>query len=236
MITASLSSVVGRVWSQIRRRLRGRFQPLEAKRQGELSYWENRAAVEGSLRSGHYEWFFTEHVGIDRAAYRDKRVLDVGCGPRGSLEWADDATERVGVDPLALAYRALGTRHHAMWYAGASSDALPFRDGHFDVVASFNSLDHVDDLESTIRELTRVLSPGGSLLLLAEVNQPATIVEPITLTWDTPSLFDSLRPVKVRSYEMSRGGLFDSIRADIAYDHTNTVRRTGVLSVVFTKS
>jgi ubiquinone/menaquinone biosynthesis C-methylase UbiE len=122
-----------------------------------------------------------------------------------------------------------------MTYTSASSDALPFRSDCFDVVSSFNSLDHVDDLAATIDELQRVLRPGGRLLLLAEVNQPATIVEPITLLWDTPDLFDSLEIVRVEHYEMVPSGLFDSLRIGRKYDHSNTAPRIGVISALFTK-
>lgn len=48
-----------------------------------------------------------------------RRVLDVGCGPRGSLEWADRARVRVGLDPLVDAYRELGVADHAMGYVAA---------------------------------------------------------------------------------------------------------------------
>jgi SAM-dependent methyltransferase len=217
-------------------RIRARLLPLRSKREGELRYWQDRVAIEGALAGGHYEWFFTDHFELDRETYVDRSVLDVGCGPRGSLEWADQARMRVGLDPLAWPYRSVGTGSHAMQYVGASSDAMPFQDGHFDVVSSFNSLDHVDDLERTTVELARVLRPGGVLLLLAEVNQPATIVEPITLTWETPSLFPTLEVVRVRRYEMTDSGLFDSVRAGTPFDDADPAPRTGVISVLFRKA
>jgi SAM-dependent methyltransferase len=41
---------------------------------------------------------------------------------------------------------------------------LPFPEGHFDVVLSSNVLEHVQNLPDTLRELTRVLKPGGTML------------------------------------------------------------------------
>lgn len=228
-------SSMSALWHTLLARVRTRLRPLQVKREGELTYWHERAALEGALTGDHYEWFFTEHFGIERATYAARRILDVGCGPRGSLEWAAHTAERIGVDPLALPYLSLGTRRHGMRYVGASSDALPFADEHFDLVSSFNSLDHVDDLGGTTEELARVIRIGGLLLLLAEINQPATIVEPITLTWDTPSLFPSLEPIHVRRYEMAADGLFDSVRAGVAYDDADPTRRTGVISAIFRK-
>jgi SAM-dependent methyltransferase len=211
-------------------RVHDRLRPAAAKRRGELRYWQERAGIEGSLRSSHYEWFFKDHFGLTDCSYDAAAVLDVGCGPRGSLEWATAAALPVGADPLAYPYRELGTARHRMLYVSASAGALPFRTGTFDVVSSFNSLDHVDDLRATVVELMRVLKTGGEFLLLAEVNQPPTIVEPITLTWDAPELFESLEIIEARHYEVFATGIFDSIRADARYDHTNPVPRTGALS------
>ena len=87
--------------------------------------------------------------------------MDIGCGPRGSLEWAEMATVRVGLDPLAESYRELGTEEHRMQYVASGSENVPFPDGTFDIVTSFNSLDHVHNLNKTIREIKRVLKPGG---------------------------------------------------------------------------
>ena len=48
-----------------------------------------------------------------------------------------------------------------MTYVAASSDAIPFPAEHFDVVCSFNSLDHVANLEKTIAENKRMVGPEG---------------------------------------------------------------------------
>ena len=53
----------------------------------ELLYWRLRKLDEGDLTNEHYEEFFTVYFGLSVADYKGKRVLDIGCGPRGSLEW-----------------------------------------------------------------------------------------------------------------------------------------------------
>lgn len=127
---------------------------------------------------GHYEYFFTEYFGLTREDYRGTAILDVGCGPMGSLEWADIARERVGLDPLSAYYRDLVGRAHAMIYVAAPSEAIPYEDGHFDTVASFNSLDHVDDVQQTIAEMKRVVSTHGRVLLIVEIGHAPTPTEP----------------------------------------------------------
>ncbi len=42
--------------------------------------------------------------------------------------------------------------------------ALPFADGHFDLVAAFDVIEHVEDDRRVFAELTRVLRPGGRLI------------------------------------------------------------------------
>src|SRR3954451_9057639 len=110
----------------------------------EMAYWRDRSSIEGGLSGGHYRYFFTEHFGLPESFYEGKRVLDVGCGPRGTLEWADMAAERVGVDPLVPRYRELGIDDHAMDYVAAGAEDMPFEDDSFDIVTTMNSLDHVD--------------------------------------------------------------------------------------------
>lgn len=44
---------------------------------------------------------------------------------------------------------------------------LSFRDGQFEIAGSFDVLEHVPDYRSALKELCRVLSPGGSLVLTA---------------------------------------------------------------------
>jgi len=113
--------------------------------------------------------------------YNGKRVLDIGCGPMGSLEWADMTARRVGLDPLARSYLTFGADQHKMEYVASGSERIPFDDGYFDVVSSLNSLDHVNDVYATIKEIKRVVRRGGLFLLMVEINHPPTVTEPITI-------------------------------------------------------
>jgi 2-polyprenyl-3-methyl-5-hydroxy-6-metoxy-1,4-benzoquinol methylase len=170
-------------------RVRCAFDSQFEKHEAELSYWRGRAAAEGTLRNEHYMPLYTDAFGLPTNFYSGKRVLDIGCGPRGSLEWCDMASERVGLDPLVPQYLKLGAIAHKMTYVAASSDRIPFPDAHFDVVTCLNALDHVDDLDSTIKEIKRVTRPGGRFLLSTEVNHPPTPTEPVSLSEDSLFLF-----------------------------------------------
>jgi ubiquinone/menaquinone biosynthesis C-methylase UbiE len=155
--------------------------PVRYKQRMELQYWLGRHAQEGRLTGRHYEYFYTTYFGLDRGAYEGRRVLDIGCGPRGSLEWISRQAHCVGLDPLVPQYRALGIDEHIMEYVHAGAEDMPFPDGHFQVVTSFNNLDHVDDVARAISEIKRVTASGGTFLLITEVEHEASPTEPQNL-------------------------------------------------------
>ena len=156
--------------------------PHAFKKHYELKYWKDRYSEEKSYFSNsHYEPLYTACYGLQQSDYNGKRVLDIGCGPRGSLEWADMTVQRVGLDPLVPSYLGFGANKHKMEYVASGSENIPFPDAHFDIVACLNALDHVDDLAVTIREIKRVTKPGGFFLLSVEIDHPPTPTEPITL-------------------------------------------------------
>jgi ubiquinone/menaquinone biosynthesis C-methylase UbiE len=202
----------------------------------EFRYWVSRKVREGDLSNAHYEQFFTTCFGLDCDFYAGKKILDIGCGPRGSLEWADMAVERVGLDPIVESYRALGIDKHKMTYVGAPAERIPYPDGYFDVVSSFNSLDHVDDLKLTVAEIGRVVAPNGLFLLITDLNHDPTPAEPQTFSWEIVDGFPpSLVVVVERHYEKSRHGVYESILTALPYDLKNPVRRNGILVAQFAK-
>lgn len=213
--------------ARLRYRVTGRLAPTHAKRTSELAYWRGRQAEEGVLENDWYRDAFTTVFDLDDSFYAGKRILDIGCGPRGSLEWATMARERVGVDPLAKAYKRLNGGRHAMTYVAARSERMPFPDEHFDVVSSVNSLDHVDDLDATIAEITRVTRRGGDFLLLTNVNHPPTRTEPQSFSWEVLDRFEGFEVLEERRLEAVAGVIPDAIR-NVPYDD-GLVAHTGSL-------
>lgn len=208
----------------------------ELKRKLAFEYWVERKRLEGELFNQHYRYYYTRHFDLSGAFYTGRKVLDIGCGPRGSLEWAENAACRIGLDPQADLYQSLGTNRHAMVYVVGCAEDMPFPKAHFDVVCSFNSIDHVDDLQRSIGEIQRVLAPGGLFLMLTDVHEEKRVREPQTFSWNVVEQFEpGLQLVSMAQYERKAGGMYESIQAAVPFDHENRAKRPGVLSAKFRK-
>lgn len=201
---------------------------IDTKRLYEITYWRMQRRNEGELKNEWYESIFTTWFDISRSFYDNKRILDIGCGPRGSLEWATMAAERVGLDPLVEDYRSLGLDRHAAAYVCAPVEKIPFDDAHFDVVTSINSLDHVDDIDAATREIIRVLKPEGTFLLVVEIHPEPTIAEPHTLSWDFLKRFQpAMRVITEEHFEEVEGQ--HALIERRPFDHADPRRRAGWL-------
>jgi 2-polyprenyl-3-methyl-5-hydroxy-6-metoxy-1,4-benzoquinol methylase len=94
------------------------------------------------------------------------RILNVGCGTGGFNVLAAGAGARVvGVDDDAEAIAICGLKAHKVGgaFVRAQAEALPFRDGAFDLVHCFSVIEHVASVEATVAEMVRVTRPGGAV-------------------------------------------------------------------------
>ena len=112
-----------------------------------------------------------EHV-LDAAmlgrigARRFRSALDVGCGEgRFCRILQQRGIATVGVDPTAALLEEARRRDPAGRYVLGRAEALEFADGCFDLVVSYLTLIDIADFRSGIREMARVLQPGGTLLI-----------------------------------------------------------------------
>lgn len=115
-----------------------------------------------SLRTQGYWWHraradllgvvMRPHLGTAR------RTLDVGSADAPSVAWMRGAQQHVSMDLLPEGLvPGQGVR--------GSATELPFADETFDVVSAFDVVEHCADDVRALAELTRVLTPGGRMLL-----------------------------------------------------------------------
>jgi demethylmenaquinone methyltransferase/2-methoxy-6-polyprenyl-1,4-benzoquinol methylase len=127
-----------------------------------------------------------------RAAVRDgDRVLDAACGT-GDLALADLAAGAGRVTGLdfseQMLVRARRKSAEVEWMQGDML-ALPFADATFDAATVGFGVRNVADLELALRELRRVLRPGGRLAIL-EITQPRGLLRVFFGVW-----FDRIVPL-----------------------------------------
>lgn len=209
------------------------------KYQSELD-WHQRAYSDrgGKTSNSWYERHFTKLVGIDKSFYDGKRVVDIGCGPLGTLEWADNAKIRVGIDPLANGYFDIGTDDQDMTYVVARAEQIPFPTGYFDIAISFNNIDHVDDLDATISEIKRIVRVGGIFILMTDLHEKPTVNEPQMITWDILSDFEPefeiQRTWKLEKTVPTNG--YQSVENEVPYDFSDTEPRYGIIKAVMKRT
>jgi SAM-dependent methyltransferase len=93
-------------------------------------------------------------------------ALDVGCGEgRFSRVLKAAGVSPIGIEPTAALLEAARLRDPSGDYRYGRAEALEFADASFDLVVSYITLVDIPDFRAAIREMARVLRPGGSLLI-----------------------------------------------------------------------
>lgn len=104
-----------------------------------------------------------------RTLARDKRVLDAACGEGyGAASLAGVAADVVGIDidETSIAHAAKRySRYRNLRFRAGDATELPFADRSFDLVTSFETLEHLAAQERLVHGFARVLSDDGLLII-----------------------------------------------------------------------
>ena len=150
--------------------------------------------------------------------WQDQQVLDLGCAGGFMAEALDERGAVVtGIDPAEEAIAA--ARAHAeqtgrkISYDVGVGENLPYPDHRFDAVVCVDVLEHVQDLQQVIREIARVLRPGGLFLFDTINRNPLSRLATITVAEDIlrllprgthdPALF--IKPAELRQAMQAAG-------------------------------
>jgi SAM-dependent methyltransferase len=115
-----------------------------------------------------------EHVhryAVACALAEGKRVLDIACGEGyGANLLARTASKVVGVDvdPTTIEHARRKYRDRNLEFSVGDCLEIPCADQSIDLVASFETIEHIADHERFLSEIKRVLAPGG----LAMISSP----------------------------------------------------------------
>jgi ubiquinone/menaquinone biosynthesis C-methylase UbiE len=115
------------------------------------------------------EWHIPEAAGFEKA--RGLRVLEIGCGlGTDGAGFARAGAVYTGVDlteaAVSLARRRFELEGLPGEFRVADAEALEFADESFDLVYSHGVLHHTPDAAAAVREIRRVLAPGGRAVVM----------------------------------------------------------------------
>jgi SAM-dependent methyltransferase len=103
-----------------------------------------------------------------RTDLRGDRLLDIGCGDGAYTTRLADGFNRVDAIDIQADRLTLFTERikgspaaHRITIGEMSATKLDYPDNTFDLVTSIEVLEHVDELDQALREIRRVLKPGG---------------------------------------------------------------------------
>jgi SAM-dependent methyltransferase len=150
----------------------------------ERGYWVRQAAAIAEGAAAQLDWYRwradrlverLRDLGLGELTTGAARVVEVGSGPVGVAAYFP-AAARVAVDPLAGHYAALPVlttlRSPSVRYLEGVGESLPCETGQYDLALIENCIDHVRDIDAVMRELARVLRPGGILYLTVNCRSP----------------------------------------------------------------
>ncbi|MET0754061.1 MAG: class I SAM-dependent methyltransferase [Pyrinomonadaceae bacterium] len=109
------------------------------------------------------EEFLRQIVRNPKSEIQNPKILDVGCGTGANLEMLASFGKAEGVDVSddALEFcKQKGLKAHK-----GLAEQLPFEDESFDLVTALDVVEHLDDDVSGLKEMNRVLKPGGRTLI-----------------------------------------------------------------------
>ena len=160
---------------------------------------------------------FMRHMAVYRyfaGFIKGKKTLEVGFGEGyGSYYLADVAKDLTGMDVSQALLEHARTKYDRknLYFIKGDATSIPFSEGSMEVVVSSQVLEHVKDYMRSIREVHRVLAPGG-IALIATPNRKAMLdgVNPYHYKeFSAGELETALRKV---FREVTVAGLFGSAR------------------------
>ncbi len=143
----------------------------------EEAFWRSIAeeVAQNSLkRIGFYEWRagefrkLLEKTGQSGLLDGSRKIMEIGSGPVGIIGYLP-GQDRSAIDPLNRFYSTDPNltllRSPGVQYVDAPGEAIPVESSSYDLVIMENCIDHTADPTAVLREIHRVLVPGGTLYL-----------------------------------------------------------------------
>jgi SAM-dependent methyltransferase len=98
-------------------------------------------------------------------------ILDLGCGDGHFVTIAMDEKVDVGIDPWKGPVRLAQKNGGYQMVVQGSGYTLPFPDNYFEGALSNSVLEHIPDLDTTLKEMARVMKPGAHFVFCVPNDQ-----------------------------------------------------------------
>ncbi|MDP8202351.1 MAG: methyltransferase domain-containing protein [Candidatus Tenebribacter burtonii] len=205
-----LSKLKKMIPSSVKKILRPIHNILTNKYSSEFEYWKSRNIND----NGKFKNFFYKDIMLamaqesDDKFINDKIVADFGCGPRGSLVWANSAKLRIGIDVLVDRYSNAFKQDitsHNMLYIKSTELCIPIPDNYIDIIFSLNAMDHVDNFSVMSAEILRILKLGGVLYCSFNLGEQKSSTEPQNLSESIIKNY-LLNKMKIHEYRITNKG------------------------------
>ncbi len=126
-----------------------------------------------AIEKDHW-WFVAKRkflsVLVSNYAGGDKKMLDIGCGSGAVLDFFKAKgyqAEGVDMSEAALEYcdkKGLSVKQ-------GRAEELLYSDNSFDIIIASDVLEHIDDTTSVLKEIKRILKPGGIFIVTVPAHQ-----------------------------------------------------------------
>lgn len=139
---------------------------MKEQRLAEPLAWTGERLVTSCHRPLIYEHLHRYAIACGLA--KGRRVLDIACGEGyGAKLLAGVAAEVTGVDidTETIAHAKASYRHRNLHFLEGSCTEIPCPDQSMDLVASFETIEHIREHDRFLQEIRRVLAPGGILVI-----------------------------------------------------------------------
>lgn len=147
-------------------------EPEQIQREKVKELFDDRAELYFREREEEHAFAIQKNCVLRMFDKDGGKVLDIGCGPavmtddlllRGCTVWGIDVSQRM-IDFALAKMERHDLRHNARFSVG-DIENLEFQDGHFDAIICMGVLEYLLDDRPAIREMSRVLKPGGTAII-----------------------------------------------------------------------
>jgi 2-polyprenyl-3-methyl-5-hydroxy-6-metoxy-1,4-benzoquinol methylase len=165
-VESETGSVIGRCLRLLE--TGGYFVHRERPADVDAEYWNRKPDPDGNIRDIESERAArmedVRYIADWLNALPPGRLLDVGCGLGELLEQIDVRHETHGIDGSSRSAEVCRARTRAQ-IRQCDVKGAAFPSGYFDAIAAHHVIEHVDEPVAFVREVRRILKPGGKFVV-----------------------------------------------------------------------